>query len=65
MSVSAIIFIVIALVVVIGAVQGIRGQRLWSKTYPEELERAGFISVQDSVEYIKKPSPCFFIKMQT
>jgi hypothetical protein len=60
MSISAIIFIVIALVIVIGAVQGIRGQRQWSKTYPKELESAGFISVQDSEEYVKNTITMLF-----
>ena len=60
MSISAIIFIVIALVIVIGAVKGIRGQRQWSKTYPKELERAGFISVQDSEEYVKNTFTMLF-----
>jgi hypothetical protein len=60
MSISAIIFIVIALVIVIGAVHGIQGQRLWSKTYPKELKRAGFISVQDSVEYVKNTITMLF-----
>lgn len=53
MSITAIIFIAIALVIVIGAVMGIRGQRQWNRTYPRELESAGFISVQDSEEYVK------------
>jgi len=53
MSITAIIFIAIALVIVTGAVMGIRGQRQWNRTYPRELESAGFISVQGSGEYVK------------
>ena len=60
MSITAIIFIAIALVIVIGAVIGIRGQRQWSKTYPKELERAGFIPVQDSEEYVKNTLTMLF-----
>jgi hypothetical protein len=60
MSITAIIFIAIALVIVIGAVMGIRGQRQWSRTYPRELERAGFISVQDSEEYVKNTLTMLF-----
>lgn len=60
MSISAIIFIVIALVIVFGAVQGIRGQRQWNKTFPKELERAGFISIQDSEEYIENTITMLF-----
>jgi hypothetical protein len=60
MSISAIIFIAIALVIVYGAVKGIRGQRQWNKTYPKELERAGFISVKDSEEYVKNTFTMLF-----
>ncbi len=60
MSITAILFIVIALVIVIGAVKGIQGQRQWSKTYPKELESAGFISVQDSEESIKNTIAMLF-----
>ena len=60
MSITAVVFIVIALVVVVGAVYGIRGQRRWNKTYPKELETAGFISVQDSVEYVKNTITMLF-----
>jgi hypothetical protein len=60
MSISAIVFIIIGIVVVFGAVQGVRGTRKWSKKFIEGLAIAGFLPSPDEKEHIEKTVTMLF-----
>jgi hypothetical protein len=58
MSIGAIVFVLIAIIIVFGAFKGIRGQRKWQKEFRASLRREGFIESPDSKAYGECPGPC-------
>lgn len=53
MSIGIIIVVLIGVIILYGAIVGIRGQRQWSKKFPQQLANAGFVPSPEAKEHIE------------
>jgi len=54
MSFGAIVLIIIAIIVLWGAIQGVRGQKNWNKVIARQFSKAGLIDSPDARDYLEK-----------